>query len=209
MLENRIIKFPDGREKNKVPVMPILVLLKDGTIGEAKTLKGVVAIIIGNEYLDAEDNIDEWNYRLELARAESMRFIAFGINSVIKDCKKGIIKENYAADIGDPDYKEFEGPSIEILIDNDKTFILSLVKLGAISIFEREDSFIFRKRENESEKNCSQCIYVKEFCIYNEIKKINGCCSSFCNSAESLKEYKGGTYIDIYKEYDIDELIKQ
>lgn len=172
----RIIRDPDNQNNNKVPVMPLIVSLDSGIIGEACTLRGAIALIIGEEYFDAEDSLDEYAYRLEAARKESMRAIAKGINAEVYDSKAGIIPGNYAAKSGDPDYDPENVPPIYINIETEKLFLLSLLKIDALSIYEREGSNLLKTADNNSDIS---------------------------------EEYAGGTYIDIVREYNIDDLIAE
>lgn len=218
--ENRIIRHPETDENTKVPVMPVLVVLDNGIVGEAKTIRGAAALVIGDRYFDSEDAIDEWNYRLETSRREAMKVLIDNIYAVVYDSKKGIIDNNYAAVPGDPDYEDDEDePPYKIMIDNDKVFLFSLMKLGAIRVLERADSFLLRpdNTTRKEDKICSKCVYKSDnkdqlVCsIYDEIKQLEDGlnCACFGSCGTCLDEYQGGTYIDIADEYDLDLLIEK
>ena len=104
-IQKGIIHNPNDEGNTKVPTMPLLIVLGNGEIWEAKTIRGVAAIIMGNEYLDCEDGIDEWHMRVEASRKEAMKALVEGINAVVYYSRKGIIENNYAADADDPDYE--------------------------------------------------------------------------------------------------------
>lgn len=213
--QSRIIKYSDNDSEARVPEMPLLVVFNDGTIGEARTLRGMMALLIGNEYYDAEDAIDEWHLRVEAARREAMRAMSNDIDTVIYDARNGIIKNNYAADPGDPDYDlELDAPPFYIRVDNARLFILSLMKLGIITVLERDDSYLLR--ENKENKSCKNCIFKEESTnekiqcsVYKEVRELDegSDCSSFADYGNN-QLYSGGVYIDLIQEYDIDELIK-
>ncbi|MDT8718280.1 hypothetical protein IAI10_16555 [Clostridium sp. 19966] len=145
----RIIKEA-GKPAEKVPKLPLLIALDNGSIGEAASLKDAVIFIIGDEYLDAEDPEDEYAYRLEHARKEAMRLLERNLNIKVSDGVMGTIQENYAAAPEDPDYQEdTDEPSLELYIRSEKTFLLSLVKINALSIFERIDSNLIKGTEEQ------------------------------------------------------------
>lgn len=222
-----IIHNPDNEEETKIPVMPILVVLNSGIIGQAKTIRGAAALVIGNQFLVAKDEIENWNLRVETARKEAMWAISSGIFAEVYDSRKGIIPNNYAVDEDDPDYEIDEDyeEEFKIHVENDKALLLSLANMGAIRLLEREDSFQFRPHEgweniekNPTLKCCGCCLHKIEdfenggvFCpVYmNQRKHTDGSeCSSYALPIhESIREYTGGEYIDISMEYDIDELI--
>ena len=78
-----IIYDPENKDATKVPEMPLLIILDNGIIGEASSIRGALALIIGNDYLDAEDGVDEWHLRVEAARKESMKAIIRDANAVV------------------------------------------------------------------------------------------------------------------------------
>jgi hypothetical protein len=169
----RMIRDPRSLEEVKVPEMPLLIVQNNGMIHEARTLSGAVAALIGEIYFDAEDAVDQYEYRLLYARKESMRQIMFGRNVKVLDPAVGVIRENYAAGEDHPDYEEMSEPPIYLRIDSEKAFLLSLLKLGKICVLEREDSFLIRPEDNMA--------------IGSEKRE----------------------YIDLYKEYDIDSILKR
>lgn len=222
-----IVHDPDNQEETKVPVMPILIVLNSDIIGQSKTIRGTAALVIGNQYLIAKDEIESWNLRVEAARKEAMWAISRGIFAEVYDSREGIIPNNYAVDEDDLDYEIDEDyeEEFKIHVENDKAFLLSLAKMGTIRLLEREDSFQFRPHEgweniskNPTLKCCGCCLHKIEdfenggiFCPAYMVQKKHtdgsGCSSYALPIHESMREYTGGEYIDISVEYDIDELI--
>lgn len=149
-IQSRIIRDTNDLGSNKVPKMPILVALNDGRVGEARTIRGAVSLVIGEQYYDSEDAAVEYAYRLEAARKESMKAIFRGINAVVYDKTVGVIPGNYAAEEEDPDYIEDE-PPIYIRIDTEELFLISFAAIGAIGLYEREDSYLLRPGNKNNE----------------------------------------------------------
>lgn len=157
MIQSRIVRDINNLQDTKVPSMPILIV-NNGMILEASTIKGTMASIVGNEYYDAEDAEDEWHYRLESARKISM----MENSKNIKICSDGQkIKNNYAAAENDPDYEEDRSTSYVIDIKDEKSFILSIIKLkiDSIKILERDDSKILKEFKEEITKEYEGGIY--------------------------------------------------
>lgn len=175
-MDNRVLYDEKVGEKPKLPVMPIIVSL-EGYVAEAWSIKGAAAIVVGNQYYESPDENLDWNLRVEAARKECMKALGRGIESVVYDNRHGIIKDNFAATEKDEDYVIDDEDPEKIRVENDRVFLLSLAKIGAIRLLEREDSYFFRPDPDES---------------WDE---------------NNIKEYTGGIYIDICQEYDIDELI--
>jgi hypothetical protein len=175
-MDNRLLYDEKTGEKAKLPVMPVIVAM-EGLVSEACSIKGAAAIIIGNHYYDSPDENLDWNLRVEIARKECMKALGRGIEAVVYDKRHGIIQDNFAAQEDDEDYEIEDEDLEEIRVENDKVFLLSLARIGAIKLLEREDSFFFRPDPDES---------------WDE---------------DNRKEYSGGSYIDIYQAYDISKLI--
>lgn len=226
--QRRIIRIPDIPEETRVPTMPLLVVLENGVVGEATTVRGIVSIIIGNEYLDIEDRTTEWHVRVETARREVMKALSRDINAVVYDKRVGVVENNYAAAPEDPDYDDDpdELAPFKVRVENDRLFILSLLQLGGMKVLERTDSYMLRphkKWEEEKLSNgalqcCGRCLHAEDnenkiICpVYNLLnEKTDGSrCGSYTpkmtSDAKKL-EYTGGEYIDLAQEYDIDDLM--
>lgn len=229
--QRRIIRTPNNPEETRVPTMPILVVLDNGIIGEAKTIRGAASIVIGDEYLDIDDGATEWHARVQAARREIMKVLAQDIDAVVYDSRLGIIDNNYAAAHGDPDYIDDSNESArlsrKIRVENDRLFILSLLDMGSIRVMERADSYMLRPHNKwEKEKLsggalqcCGRCLHAEEqnesiICpVYNVINgKTDGPrCGSYTprpTTDVDNQEYKGGEYIDLAQAYDVNELMR-
>lgn len=220
----RIINDPKSPEHTQVPVMPLLVVFENEMVGEARTIRGAVALVVGNKYFDAEDAIDEWHERVEASRKEAMKAVAWDRYAVTYDKRKGVIDYNFAASPEDPDYEiETAAEPIKIRVDNERMFLLSLMQLGTITILEREDSYLLRHHDKwvseGPQQRCGSCRYQTiemkgEFIcpVYNEYKSLEDGkdCSSFgirVDGSAAADDYKGGTYINLAEEYDLNELV--
>jgi hypothetical protein len=217
----KMIHRPKDESKKKVPDMPLLVALSDGTIYETNSVRGVVSSVVGMEYLDVEYPETEWHVRVETARRESVLAYVNGINSVVYDSRKGIIINNYAAQPDDPDYEDDDNVidmPVRLFVDNDRLFILSFMKIGAIKVLERTNSYILRSHPKWEEckvQSCSSCLHKTEgkqgfICpVYSSIISDNdygpSCCSFNVHTGEETT--KSTVYIDLVREYDIDETI--
>lgn len=155
-----------------------IIVAMDGLVCEACSIKEAAAIFIGNHYYDSPDENLDWNLRVEAARKECMKALSQGIEVVVFDKRQGVIQDNFAVPEDDFDYELENDNPVKIRVDNDTIFLLSLASLGAIRLLEREDSFLFRPDPDE--------IWIKN----------------------DIKEYSGGSYIDIYQQYNINELIE-
>lgn len=208
------------KEAIAVPTMPILIDTKDGCIWETDSIRGAVSIVIGDSYLHCNNEADQWHQRLMEARKQSMFAISRNVFAKVHDSREGMIRDNYAVDDSDPDYLDDPGKPILIRIENDKSFLLSLLLIGAVEIFERIDSYQLRPLDislNQTQ-DCNMCVHKDEvakydgiFCpVYNSLKDPSEgtSCSSFAYKESSKKRYSGGEYIYLSEEYDINSLIE-
>jgi hypothetical protein len=182
-------------ESAKLP----LIIAFDGIVGESKSIRGLTSILI-KEYADAEDEIDDWQLRVNFARTECMKAVLNGKDVVVYDRTKGIIKNNYAAAEGDSDYEyddDFNEETVaKIYVDNERDFLLSLVKIGSIVILEREDSNQFK--DDKEVTYCKDCIHnTNAICnVYkSKIEDLNNTCVSGTKS--NVSEYQGGIYNNV------------
>jgi len=224
----RIIHHPKDPEGAQVPKMPLLIV-QDGIITEANSIRGAMAALAGGEYLDCESSETEWLVRVEVARRESMKALARDVDTVVYDLREGVIKNNFAAQNGDPDYEGTSERAIKLRVEDDRLLLLSLVKIGAITILEREDSFLFRRHlkwnliadSTGVLKNCGRCLNMdpdpgsdreQGYCpVYNKsvISSDGKTCSSFGIDTYTRREnLTGGQYVDIAQETDVDEMIE-
>ncbi|MFZ5985813.1 MAG: hypothetical protein ACOYWZ_01630 [Bacillota bacterium] len=218
--QNRLLYDPGDGELKKDPQMPLqAIIICSGTVWEAKTIRGAAAVIIGNEYLYEKDSTREWSMRVEAAKKEAFKAAKAGINAVVFDSRKGIIS-------GGKDSKNKRNDDterIKIHVENDRLFLLSLVRIGALRILEREDTYFLRPHQKwnllmqskgalQCCSNCLHRIYDKRIIcpVYNEEKEqTDGTdCGSYTIYPGSFTyEYPGGKYIDISEESSIEELL--
>lgn len=192
MTKYRVINDLDRGIESKAR-LPLL-MVKGGIVYEADSIRGLICVL-SSDYIDAEDCIDDWHVRVLIARRESMHLIASNINAIVYDSKIGIVKNNYAAAEDDHDYyNDFENDQIfKIQVDNEKEFIKSLIKIGSLKVFQREDCDIL----GEEKISCNRCSY-----------NMSGICSLYksevdkkftwnCGTEGNINEYEGGSYIEV------------
>jgi hypothetical protein len=147
----KLLRKPN-KNTNKEPTMPILVVFNDGSVFESDSITSIISIMAGEEYIMLNSK-DKYLKRIEIARREAMFSLQYDINIVVSDGKR-IIENNYAADPDDEDYKYEDGElknALMIRVDDEKEFLISLVKLGSIRILERADNNIFFDEKSPDE----------------------------------------------------------
>lgn len=143
----------NGTKVNTVPQLPLLMVMMEDNIVESDSITGLVTALVGDEYLDLNDE-EKCLKRIKLARREAMYMLQFDVIAVITD-GKSLIKNNYAVDPDDEDYEYDENEvanAQEIKVRDEKDFLLSLARLGVIRIFEKVGSKILLA-ENTNQKN--------------------------------------------------------
>lgn len=209
--QNRMLFAPKYGGNVTEPQMPLQIIIKDTeTVWEAKTIRGACAVVIGNDYLEAKDSNEELDMRIKAAKQEAEKAKKRGINAVVKNA--------------DTEGKN-NAKAVEIRVENDRLFLLSLIKIGSISILEREDTYFLRPHQKwnvlmQSEgalQCCSNCLHrisnKRIICpVYNaEKEQTDGTdCGSYTIYPGHFKyEYPGGTYIDIVEETPVEELVQK
>lgn len=134
-----------SEEDNSVPVWPIIIVTRDGEIFEASTVRGALSAVVGFEYLDCEDDNDDYFTRVEHARREVMLSMVDEETVVVFDTEKGIIPDNFAGEKSEEDF-EYDETKIDyrIYVDTERRFLFSLALYGSIKILERDGSNILR-----------------------------------------------------------------
>lgn len=228
IIHTRIISDTKDPNNTKVPTLPLFVVFSDGKAIEAGTIRGAASIVIGDEYIDCEHADVEWHMRVETARREAMKALSRNINAVVYDSRIGIIPNNYSAKKDEQDYiydsDDARLPE-KIRIENDRLFLLSLIKIGAIYVFERDDSYFLREHKKwkairesgGSLQRCNKCLHMQKDAEGNRVcpvydRYINETdgwdCSGFSIMIPGFQyERIGGAYIDLSREYDIDQLM--
>lgn len=161
-----------GLENVKVAQLPFIIVTEDGIVGEADSVRGLISIIIP-EYMDAEDDIDDWNLRVQYARRQAMFAIQNNITIDVYDKIKGKINNNYAAAADDDDYSEEDDiDNKKIYVDDEKSFLFSLKNIGNIKLLQRTDVDLLL-----TTASCDKCAH-----------NTNGICSVYKSKIDNLKE---------------------
>lgn len=126
--------------ENSTPTWPLIVITRGGLMYDAATLRGAVAAVAGAEYLDAQDETDDWILRVEHARKEAMLGTMADLQIRIVDNIKGVIPDNYNASSDDPEYAfDTDRPIIDLNVTTERAYLCSLAAYGAIRLMQRSD----------------------------------------------------------------------
>ncbi|MTI65548.1 MAG: hypothetical protein FH753_03005 [Firmicutes bacterium] len=170
-------------ELKKIPTLPLVLICDDGKIFETDKVKGAVSIFTGRDYIKIDNKDERWYKRL-FAANNLVKKEKEEINIEIFDKRKGVIDNNFVIAPKESKYLlKSNTNSLKLRIDNDKLFLLSLLKMRTFSLLEREDSFIFKQQKKHKLNN------KESLCVFE-------------NKDSSIR------YIDIFLEYDIDKLLK-
>ena len=94
--------------------------------------------VIDAPYIDSDDKYVQMLMRIDLARALSMYAIMYGLNVEVWNANERV-RENYAADKDDPDYKkDYEEADVIINVANEITMFSGINKIGYAKIYERD-----------------------------------------------------------------------
>jgi hypothetical protein len=149
-LMHRLINDPNDESKTKTPSLALLLVFPDGTIIENDTTEDVITVLTSKNYPKLNDE-DKCLARIKFARRDIMYALQDGINAVIT-LKGEIVKNNYAVDDNDEDYAysdEEINKAEKIIVDNEKDFLISLVKIGSIKILEKAGGTIFLEKTDK------------------------------------------------------------
>lgn len=113
-------------------IWPLIIKNKDGEYYEACTIRGLVAAIIGENYLKNQKLEQDWQSRVRYS-VDNIMANEKQSHVVIKDKTKGAIAENYIL------YSNESNNIRTIYVESERGFIYSLAKLGYITVFEREN----------------------------------------------------------------------
>ncbi|HBV98089.1 MAG TPA: hypothetical protein DEF36_13740 [Desulfotomaculum sp.] len=138
-------KYLDVDEK---PVMPLLAQLPDGRLGEADSIPGAAALLLGLDYIDVDDERTAWHMRVQYLRAQALVLAMEGKKAMVRD-DANIIFDNTATptEEGEEEVPEDwfnDVPPVTLWASDDRVFLLSLHEAGVITLYEREDSHAFR-----------------------------------------------------------------
>lgn len=138
---------PDG--ENCTPSWPLIIINRHGHMYDASTIRGAVAAATSAEYLDAQDETDDWILRVEHARREAMLGTMEGMQLQIVDDIKGVIPDNFTASEDDPDYAlDSNLPIITLNVTSERSYLFSLAAYGAIRLMQRADVTLLQDIEN-------------------------------------------------------------
>lgn len=139
--------------------------------GEADSPAGLVAVMVGSEYVDVEDEAVAWRMR-----AEYLQTCALNL-AVVR--KRAVVKDGSVNDVVfDPfEGEEIAGNEIKLCVDGDYAMVASLQRAGIIALWERVN--VFRNR-NSAPANCGECAYFgkdAKRCVQFDmpVDEINGC----------------------------------
>lgn len=165
---------------NEKPTMPILVELPDGRFGEADSIPGAMALLVGLDYIDVDDERTAWHMRVHYLRGQAMMMAMEGRKAIVRDNVNVIYDNAQKSNNVDDEYNEIpedwfnDIPPVVLWASNDRVFLQSLHEAGIITLLERDDSYAFRMH-----------------LAWEDIGKSNGemqkCC--ICRHYESVKKY--------------------
>jgi len=137
-----------GHNENRVmPTKPLLII-KDQTVWEAESVEDAITIVLEEKYLLLDEK-EKWNERVQLARMEVLMGVGRNQNLQVMHSKLGVIRLNYTRE-QDEEIGSFKGIKTNIMIDNDKVFLLSLVRIGVLVILENANSSILQEKIQEN-----------------------------------------------------------
>lgn len=124
------------RENGVEPTpMKYVARIADEAIIDAETIKDIVACIVGPEYYDCEDNLDDWNMRLRAARNLAMQMLQFDKEVVVVSDGQ-LIPDNMGTNLDDPDYAMDHEVDFQIDIASELSFLESLKEMDMINYKE-------------------------------------------------------------------------
>lgn len=201
-------KYLDVDDK---PVMPLLVQLPDRRMGEADSIPGAAALLLGLDYIDVDDERTSWHMRVQYLRAQALMLAMGGRMAIVRD-NANIIFDNTTmpTEEGEEEILEDwfdEGPPVVLWASDDRVFLKSLHEADIIMLYEREDSYTFRfhpvwdeiARNSGATQRCGICGHYfneKKFCspyrMENRESGEGGRCAAFTPAIESLLGVKPG-----------------
>ena len=130
-----IIKDKNGNQV-KDPENKFVIELIDQSMFEVGSFAEATAAVISKEYLDCETAETEWHMRLDAAKGIGMTILANedDAKTIVYDERIGKIPYSYTDT--NPDYAIPDGAEL-IRVECDETFILSLIKMRYIRLWEK------------------------------------------------------------------------
>lgn len=158
-----------------LPNSPLLMVY-DNCVWEAFDVESAVSILLGDRYLTLGED-DKWIERVQFARSQVVLAISRNENLQVKDSRLGVIRLNYAVEEDHPEYQELEQlkgkEKTDIFVDNEKAFLLSLVKIGAISLLENANSFLLQPGRPEKDPIDNKFLSLKDSYNMDDLIKMH------------------------------------
>lgn len=141
-------RFMDPNDPNDHPEMSFL-LESAGEKGEADSPAGLVALLVGREYADVDDEEIAWRMRFESLMGHALILAGFfGRRVAIVD---GSLEEPvWATDGSGP-------PEVELRVDGDYAMVASLQRAGLVRLYERGRVF---RDPGSSPASCAECAFL-------------------------------------------------
>ncbi|WWU66787.1 hypothetical protein QJR26_18655 (plasmid) [Clostridium baratii] len=122
---------------NKDEAVRKYVLETQGFVYEADNEQDIMARII-KDYIETDDRNMQLLFRMDFARALAMYSIMINKNVDIQNNGKEI-KENYAAEDGDPDYeKDYDEPDVILDVKDEFTLFKGINELEYAKVYYRD-----------------------------------------------------------------------
>lgn len=198
-----ICRYLDVDEK---PTMPILVELPDGRFGEADSIPGAMALLVGLDYIDVDDERTAWHMRVHYLRSQAMMMVMEGKKVIVRD-NVNIIFDNTVVPPDDEEEGDIpedwfrDEPPVVLWASDDRVFLQSLHEADIITLYEREDSYAFRMhpaweeiaKSNGEKQKCGICRH------YNPERK--QCSPYHLENREPDQGRRCAAFAPIVKEY--------
>jgi len=142
-------RYLDVDEK---PTMPILVELPDGRFGEADSIPGAMALLVGLDYIDVDDERTAWHMRVRYLRSQAIMMVMEGKKAIVRD-NVNVIFDNTVVPPDDEEEDDIpedwfrDEPPVVLWASNDRLFLQSLHEADIITLYERDDSYAFRMHQ--------------------------------------------------------------
>ncbi|MFZ5642526.1 MAG: hypothetical protein ACOY46_02905 [Bacillota bacterium] len=149
------------------PTLPLVIKVGEN-IFETDCLPGLVAAVVGKEYMDVRTADAAWSIRVDSARQIAAILGAQGIPAIVRDhtcllANNRLCPPDEVGEIGEIQWQKKE--PLVIWAHPERAFIISLLEAGVIQVGEHPDSYIIRYGppwEDLTAQNCGLCQYLKE-----------------------------------------------
>ncbi len=155
-------------DESIMPTLPLFIGVSDSDYFETDCLPGLVAAVVGREYMDVRAAEAAYHMRLDAARLIAAQLGGHGQPAVVMDGDRALFDNRQV----DPDeageMEEVEWSNshpVIIQVRTDREFVTSLMKADVIRVAERSDSHILcygPPWERLSGRGCGLCHYYVE-----------------------------------------------